>query len=269
MVSDQVWSGHDSWHLVLPPSRPSTFGLRSIAEQIEPLPRRGPVAVLGSTPELRDLLARMRFEDVDVVDANDVFHKRMEPLRSWRDSREFFVHSTWQRHFEAIDRRYVLILSDLTLGNVRYDEREALYAGIARSLRDEGLFIDRVLTNEAPKLTLGEVAREFVNMPVNLRTINDFNCKALFCSELSDGGVVDSSAFYAALEEEFAGQPTLMALIAACMHITPPGMTWDYGKPWIDVERQYVRDLSRRYRLPEPESSAYFGHAYQFTYTRE
>ena len=55
-----AWDRMTSWELVLPPSRPSQQHLDWFRKHLGELQQDDPIAILGSTPELRDLLAQFQ-----------------------------------------------------------------------------------------------------------------------------------------------------------------------------------------------------------------
>ena len=62
-----AWDQMESWELVLPPSRPSRQHLDWFRGQVSEFPSDVPIAILGSTPELRDMLASLGFFNVYVA----------------------------------------------------------------------------------------------------------------------------------------------------------------------------------------------------------
>ena len=50
------WKNMEQWEMVLPPSRPTVEELDRIEKYIGSYSRAEPIAILGSTPEFRDLL---------------------------------------------------------------------------------------------------------------------------------------------------------------------------------------------------------------------
>lgn len=263
------WSQHRSWELVLPPSRPTTEELSRIRLALRSVRRAEPIAILGSTPEYRDLLARAGFSNVHLIDASETFHDAMTQMCAYRVSlKERFHHETWQDHF-ATGREYRAILSDLTLGNIPYVDRGHLFEALSRALVPGGMFIDKVLTNEGRRFSTAQIADHFRNLPVNLRTINDFNCIALFCSEVVFDGQVDSTRSYDVLSHEFREDPHLLELIMRCEEVTPRGMRWHYGLPWERVQPDYIGNrLQLLSRHGQDGGSPYRDHAYQFLYRR-
>ena len=52
------WNSFNTWHLVLPPSRPDHLQLNRISDALTNKNKNQPIAILGSTPEFRDLCHR-------------------------------------------------------------------------------------------------------------------------------------------------------------------------------------------------------------------
>jgi hypothetical protein len=260
------WDSMDSWHMVLPPSRPSIGDLRAVARHLSVVPRDVPVAVMGSTPEFRSLLGRLGFERVVVVDDSLRFYQaRSTEVARWPLLSEQFVCQTWQSHFGNIENQYGAILSDLTLGNVPYSERAELYEGVARSLVKGGLFVDKVLTNDCDRYSFQYLGSRFKSMPLNLAVVNDFNCRAVFCGELSglSSGILHAEEAYDELLSRIGSDPAIRKILDWCKIITPPDMKWYYGKEWTVVERDYVKSLVKIEVRSLPKASPYSGHASQ------
>src|SRR5579864_3002333 len=119
--------------MVLPPSRPDTWQLTAIAKLLNPMARNGHIAVLGSTPEFRDLLAEMQFENIHIFERNEAFHHLVSKERIYQNP-EFLVWGNWLDTLHSVATGYAAILSDLTSGNIDYVNRAHLYAGVARLL---------------------------------------------------------------------------------------------------------------------------------------
>ena len=74
------WNKMDQWEMVLPPSRPTIDELERIEDYIDKYSRSEPIAILGSTPEFRELLYRMGFQKRIVFDKSIDFYQRMSKL---------------------------------------------------------------------------------------------------------------------------------------------------------------------------------------------
>lgn len=263
-----VWSRMDHWDLVLPPSRPDAYQLELIRRVISDVDRGAPVGVLGSTPEFRDLLAELGFSDIRIFERNNDSYRRMSALRS-RETSERLVEGDWLMTLPLQAQEMHLLLSDLTMGNIPYDSREAFYGGVRLSLATGGLFIDKVLRHPEPGLPVSRLLEKYAWLPLNLATVNRFSCEALFCSELLDvSHVVDTSALY----DELASRPmaaNTRAVLARTPLITPRNGRWWYGRPWHRLEPEYCAGLRILAAEEDRPESPYAGRVQVRVYRRE
>ena len=110
---------------------------------------------------------------------------------------------------------------------------------VAESLQSGGMFCDKLLSYPIPHEPLDELLDKYENAPLNLDTVNRFNCEVFFCSELlTKFGRVDTDSFYEYLRQMDPG-PMVRAILDQLPRVTPPGMTWDYGKPWRLVQEVF------------------------------
>ena len=233
-----AWDRMESWELVLPPSRPSQQHLDWFRKHLGELQADDPIAILGSTPELRDLLALLGFRHIHVLERNVEFLAKMDRLRV-RPSAETVLHGDWIQILTDCSGRFSAVLSDLTSGNIPYGQRSEFYSLVAESLRPGGMFCDKLLSYPIPHERLDELLDKYENAPLNLDTINRFNCEVFFCSELlTVFGRVDTNRFYDHLRQMGLG-PTVGAILDRLPCVTPPGMTWDYGRHWCLVQEAF------------------------------
>ncbi|MBQ3182200.1 MAG: hypothetical protein IJB57_00890 [Clostridia bacterium] len=232
-----------NWEYVLPPSRPSRNELDRISEIINKYNRNEPVAVLGSTVEFRDLLYEMHFTNVYIFEKNMSFYKSLDSWKIYPNTNETVIVGDWIDKIHIYKNLFNVCLSDLTMGNVAYEHRDVFYHSISNSLKKEGVFIDKVLTNELPLLTINELKTKYNTLPINLRTVNDFSCEALFCSELLNVGIIDTTRFYNCLKKSFANEKRLIKYIEKSHLITPENCIWYYGQPWNEVSKPYLKHL--------------------------
>jgi hypothetical protein len=252
-----TWDLMQHWYLVLPPSRPSAFQLTSIHCAISKLDRSLPVAVLGSTPEFRDLLHECAFQRIHVLERNTPFYNAMTEARIYRNA-ETLVSGDWLDTLPKLRGRFVAVLSDLTSGNVPYDQRARFYEGIADSLMDGGIFLDKVLTHTGCNHSVDDLVDKYSALPLNLLHINHFSSEMLFCSELVDlKQLVDSSMFYAILEDRIKNE-RVRAFAYHAKKITPPGCTWWYGRNWEELQKDYCPGLVQIAMAEDEPSSPYY-----------
>lgn len=253
-----------NWEFVLPPSRPSDIELNRIKYYTNTFSRKEPVAVLGSTIEYRDLLYFMGFEQVYVFEKNITFHDDLDTWKVYSCENEVLVEGDWLETLPKYSGLFNFCLSDLTMGNIPYGNRGEFYFSIRNILKVGGIFLDKVLTNEIPLITLQDISRKYQALTINLRSVNDFSCEALFCSELLNKGIIDTTESYALLREAFKDDLRLMQFINKAHLITPEGCTWYYGKPWDSLKLEYFSNFSRSDSFEDIPLSPYFQRAKHF-----
>jgi hypothetical protein len=256
----KIWSKHSTWDFVLPPSRPDDFQLGLIRETVLKYDSSTIcVGILGSTPEFRDLLYELNVKNIIVFDKSEDFYKKMSDYRIYTNS-EIFVKGNWLNTLPEYNNYFDILLSDLTAGNVPYSERKKFYSLIAQSLKSNGRFIDKYLTNENGLLSLNEIDRKYSNLSINFININNFSCEAIFCSELQkEKAIIDTTCIYKKLKNRFQDNKRILKFIELAHFITPENCVWYYGKDSTD----YI-DLSLEKKCDLVKNSAYYDRAWLF-----
>jgi hypothetical protein len=253
------WGSEFHWENVLPPSRPSLQQLQHLGLVIEHVPRDVPVAVMGSTPEYRDLLALHGFPDVTVIDLSPSFYHSMSLLRSTR-SAEHFDESDWSAHFARTPGRYGLVLSDLTSGNIPYESRGVYYRNIRLALRRGGIFFDKILLHQRPLRSIRSLVQLFSRLPITAMTLNYFNCSALFTSEILGGGLLDTSRAYEQLRAS-SSNDHWRRFVSANESITPRDRVWYYGRRYRSLSDVYAGEFQIAGRVIDKSPIGYEGWA--------
>lgn len=253
------WDVQSHWHLMLPPSRPSARYLEFVRIYVERMPRDANIAVLGSTPELRDLCVEAGRPNVHVLERSDAFHAACSELLVYENPSEVLHLGEWLDVLPTMSVSFDLILSDLTLGNVPYEHRSEFFSGISEALRPGGFFLDKVLTHSGVPLPLASLDEKYRNAPLNLKTLNDFSNEYFFLSELTAGGVVDINRFHRTLASRFATAPRLRRLLDESLQLVTPNGMWHYGRPWHQVRRTYAPGMRLVARRNELRPSVFAG----------
>jgi hypothetical protein len=232
------------------------------------LDRSKPVAVLGSTPEFRDLLFESGFRDIYILERNLTFLAAMSASRIYQNT-ERTIEGDWLETLPTLKAKFTLILSDLTSGNIPYEDRAGFYEMITGSLTEGGLFSDKVLTHPRPHIPLSVLVAKYAALPLNLSYINTFSCEAIFCSELLDiGGTVDSSLFYRILDGRIQNE-RVRAFARHAQRITPPGFLWWYGRKWDEVVTTYCPRLEIVSVYEDEASSPYYERLKMFLHVKK
>lgn len=253
-----------NWVYVLPPSRPSKIELERIRIVSTRYNHEEPVAVLGSTIEYRDLLYEIGFKQVYVFEKNLEYHDSVGRWKIYECKNEFLVEGDWLNTLRNYKGMFNIILSDLTMGNINYDNRNAFYTDISIALKPGGVFIDKVLTHSENLITIDEIENKYNNMPVNILTANMFSCEALFCSELLKSGVVDTTKFYSVLRDKYKNNNRLLRIVDMSHLISPENCIWYYGKPWQELEKDYHVHFKSHIYFDDEINSPYYGRLKHF-----
>ena len=249
------WDVFTTWQCVLPPSRPAEWQLEVIRNSIANSDKPK-VAVLGATIEFRDLLAECNVSDIYIFENNHHYFKEISRYRKHRN-KEVKIWGDWLKTLGQYPQFFDFILSDLTSGNISYDNRELFYSGVSGALKEDGLFIDRILTKPLPFIPIDFLIEKYRKMTITNRSINDFNCEVLFCSSLLENSdyKVDTSQFYDYLLS--LNIPIMTDFVKSCYLITPRDCVWWYSKDWDEEKTLYTKKFSIISEVPEPDHSAY------------
>ena len=253
------WTIFTTWQCVLPPSRPAEWQLNVIRDCISKS-KNPRVAVLGATIEFRDLLAECNVDEIYIFENNHHYFSEISRYRKY-NNKEIKIWGNWLDTLGNFQNFFDFILSDLTSGNISYHDRDRFYAGISGALKEEGLFIDRILTKPIPFIPLDFLIEKYKKIAITNRSINDFNCEVLFCSTLLDnsGNRVDTSQFYDYLLN--LNIPQITSFVESCYLITPRDCVWWYSKDWDEERAFYTRYFCIISEKQEPENSAYAARA--------
>jgi hypothetical protein len=267
-MDNKTWDNMISWSDVLPPSRPDVWQLDIISEYLNNISCNAPIALLGTTIEFLDLLAFKEKVNIFVFEKNKKFYTSQLKYRAYNNS-ETVVWGDWLNTLCNYSNYFELILSDLTLGNISYPNQEPFYKYISESLTRNGIFIDRVLTHSFEHESLDKLLHKYEKLPINLRTINDFSCEFLFCSELlNESKEVNSSLFYNKIKS-FTSNKKILKFLDFSPLVTPNNCIWWYGKSWVEIQKTYNAFFDLISTYDEPQDSVYYKRAKLFINKRK
>lgn len=113
-------------------------------------------------------------------------------------------------------------------------------------------------------MSLSEIEDKYRNLPINLETVNMFNCEALFGSELLEGGIINTTFFYEELRKNYKNDKVLTKFVEKCHLITPEECVWYYGVAWERLRNDYFAYYRSSTAIDDIEGSPYYGRTKQF-----
>jgi len=168
-----------NWRRVTSPGRP-TLGEIKIYEKFgfSNLKKKdSKILILGSTPELRDMLALHKNVQVCLVDINlDATLAMTELMKNKRaKQKETWIRGNWL-NVPLQGNYFDIIYGDFVISNLPIKFQDKFLKNIKNWLKPRGYFISRITMpmSENKNLLVEEFCYIFKNKPVNLKTINLF-----------------------------------------------------------------------------------------------
>jgi ubiquinone/menaquinone biosynthesis C-methylase UbiE len=165
----QAWkSVSDVWRYLKPPLRPSPGEIK-IYERFfkKVLPKNGHRRALlfGSTPELRDLLAKYKFE-VTLIDINPAMVKTTTKLVKRKNSQEKIIIGDWLK-IKLPQNYYDLVIGDHIIGNINFKKWNFFFSSVMKLLTKNGYFLTNVQLSFPVKkaLTFENLIKLYIKNP--------------------------------------------------------------------------------------------------------
>ena len=103
----------------------------------------------------------MGFKKGYVFEKNISFHNSLNSWKIYPNDNEIIIEGDWIETIPQYCSFFNFCLSDLTMGNISYDNRKTFYSSISNSLKFGGIFLDKVLTNEIPLITIDQIYNKY------------------------------------------------------------------------------------------------------------
>ena len=156
------------WQYYTPPGRPSKqvikiykeFSLKVISKKRKPF-----ALVLGATPELRDLLFKLKIKRA-MIDLSLEMILAMTNLRRYKDQKEIILKANWLEN-PLSSNLFDLILGDIVLPNIPFSKQKNLLKEIKRLLKPKGCLIIRhyLIPDDFQFFSFEEILQKFKSLP--------------------------------------------------------------------------------------------------------
>lgn len=162
IIKSQWQQFAQQWALYGPPQRPSLSEISVFSQLLKDLPTHSKGLVLGSTPELRDLLHNLDVE-VTVVDIQPQVIKILRDFMHHQDKKENEVEASWLKTPFA-DGEFDIIVGDWIFGNIPFAEQDNLAKELHRILKNGGYFIHRHHYFYQPRKKITDILAEYKDL---------------------------------------------------------------------------------------------------------
>ncbi|MDP1845678.1 MAG: class I SAM-dependent methyltransferase [Candidatus Moranbacteria bacterium] len=139
------------WNKIGPPWRPSVKEIKWWEKKIVELNKSNKnlkALVLGSTPEIRDMLAKNKI-DTTLLDANQSMYEAMNKLIKKKNNREKLVVGNWLEMEKVLgENRFDFVIGDAPHCNLAYKTWPRFFDGLYNVLKPGGYFMVGSITLE-------------------------------------------------------------------------------------------------------------------------
>lgn len=200
------------WSKITSPGRPSKreieiyekFGNSGLNK------KKARALVLGSTPEIRNMLAKYKNVQVHLIDVNIGNALAMTELMKNKKAgeTEIWIKANWL-NAPLPENYFDLIYGDFVVCNIPFEKQGKFLAKVKNWLKKEGLFITRCETTKFTyrSLSMKKFCRLFENKPVNLKTINHFWELGVYLGEVGKENRFNPGVFYKRLKNYLKEHP--------------------------------------------------------------
>ncbi len=235
------WKNYSSWDTVLPPNRPGKTEVEFLRTCLLDANKDSAI-VLGATPEYRNLLKILKFKKIVVIEKNISFLKSISHL-SIQSEAETIVEGDWLEILPKFKGQYSLVVSDITLGNIPFEQQSDLQKLMCDALKPDGILFDRILHYRDGLCNWDLIGETFRYLPLNLETVNLFSIMALFRSPvIKNIGKLDTTIAYDTVVKKHYFLKKISNLTKK--YVTPTNCIWWYNGIFKNPLKTYSNFLT-------------------------
>lgn len=135
-----------TWAALKPPWKPSNERIKIYHEIIKKHVKRKEALLLGATPEIRDLLAKLKMK-VTILDISPSMIRAMTSLKK-KKNEENIVIGNWLT--TKLDKKYNLVIGDSVVNNLSLKQVNRFFQQVKGFLKDDGIFICQIAVIAKP-----------------------------------------------------------------------------------------------------------------------
>jgi len=175
------------WNKIGPPWRPSEKEIKWWGKKSTGLKKRNKklkALVLGSTPEIRDMLAKNKI-DTTLLDANRSMYEAMNKLTKRRNKKEKLVIGNWLDMDKVLGKnKFDFVIGDAPHCNLAFKTWPRFFEGLYNVLKPGGYFMVGSITLEfSERQTVDDLLKKYKK---NKKYFNDFKNRLWELYKLAD-----------------------------------------------------------------------------------
>ncbi|MFA5051286.1 MAG: class I SAM-dependent methyltransferase [Patescibacteria group bacterium] len=203
----------ETWAKLTSPGRPSSGEIKIYEKFAQPILKKKSIQilVLGSTPEIRDMLAKYKNAQITLIDLNFEMTFAMTSLMRKKQAakNETWLRSNWLT--APLPKNYFdLIFGDFVICNVPFKFQPQFLNNIKEWLKPNGFFITRCdgYKAEYKKISSQQFCDIFTDKPVNQKTVNLFwEVGIYFLGKADKDKMIQPKIFYQQINKYLKNHP--------------------------------------------------------------
>lgn len=155
----------EKWRVLNPPWKPSVERVGLYRELIKKYVKGEKALVLGATPEIRDLLAKLKFK-VTLLDISLPMVRAMTFLKKTKNKEKIII-GDWLK--AKLNERYDLVIGDSVITNLLPSQYTKFFKQVQRFLKNDGIFISQGVFLSKPiskyRISIKQIINKAKNRP--------------------------------------------------------------------------------------------------------
>ena len=143
LKQENFW--YNLWKAVKSPWRPAKEDIKfyeKIVKKVVKKNKNPKVLVLGSTPEIRDMLAKYKTIEVTLIDLNIPVSRAMTRLMKRKNPREKLIPGNWLKMDQLFPRNYFdIVIGHGNFENIKIEKHDLFYKNIKHLVKKNGYVI--------------------------------------------------------------------------------------------------------------------------------
>ncbi len=165
-IKKSEWRGFaEKWRALNPPYKPSRERIDIYHYLIKKYVKGNKALVLGATPEIRDLLAKLKFK-VTLLDISLPMVRAMTFLKKTRNKEKIVIGNWLKARF---NEKYDLVIGDSVINNLLPGQYTKFFKQVQRFLKNDGIFISQGVFLSKPiskhRISIKQIINKAKNRP--------------------------------------------------------------------------------------------------------
>ena len=193
------------------------------------------ILLLGSTPSIRDFVARRPVIHITILDINAHMIEAMVSFMKEKPVNETWEVGDWL-DAKLPEKWFDVVFGDHVKANISAADYDIFFQHIRDLLKPTGYFVTRLITRfpDTPIYDPHELIEKYALIKPSKQSLTDFWNLLLFHTH--DEEVSATDRMYDLLEQ-YTAEPYIKEYTKQLLEIIPKGKEWSVGRPWEEEKK--------------------------------